>query len=84
MQELFSESIKNSISSLMWATIFDVGLQRDRDILEYIVGILKYIKVYQNREKSYILIYFNMVLWVIKFTCHEIKNGPFYDHRPLY
>ena len=29
----FLESIKNCISSLLWATIFDVGLQRDRDIL---------------------------------------------------
>ena len=25
---------------------FDVGLQGDRDILKYVVGILKYIKVY--------------------------------------
>ena len=42
----FLESIKNCISSLFWATIFDVGLQGGRDILKYIVGILKYIKVY--------------------------------------
>ena len=42
----FLESIKNCISSLFWATIFYVGLQRDRDILKYIVGMLKYIKVY--------------------------------------
>ena len=38
--------IKNCISSLLSAKMFDVGLQGDRDILKYIVGILKYIKVY--------------------------------------
>ena len=38
-------SVFNIFARTFWNR-FDVGLQGDRDILKYIVGILKYIKVY--------------------------------------
>ena len=42
---IFARTFWNRLR-IAFQAYFDVGLQGDRDILKYIVGILKYIKVY--------------------------------------
>ena len=44
--------------------MFDVGLQGDRDILKYIVGILKYIKVYPRVKIGKNPTFYYTLIWL--------------------